>query len=122
MSGDSVVEIQTKLNEKGGYNLETKTKKFGTNTKNALIDFQNKNNITPAQGVFGPKTWRVLFGSVPELETLKSRDYRQTQVGNVGADNPSLVGGTQPIQTITQQSSGNNKPGVKNVTSSGKIR
>ena len=61
MSGDSVVEIQTKLNEKGGYNLETKTKKFGTNTKNALIDFQKKNNITPSKGVFGPLTWRVLF-------------------------------------------------------------
>ena len=61
MSGDSVVEIQTKLNEKGGYKLETKTKKFGANTKNALIDFQKKNNITPSEGVFGPLTWKVLF-------------------------------------------------------------
>ena len=41
--------------------METKTKKFGTNTKNALIDFQKKNNITPSKGVFGPLTWRVLF-------------------------------------------------------------
>jgi len=76
MSGDSVVEIQTKLNEKGGYKLETKTKKFGTNTKNALIVFQKKNNITPAQGVFGPKTWRVLFAQ-PNADVETSNQQKQ---------------------------------------------
>jgi hypothetical protein len=77
MSGNSVVEIQTKLNEKGGYNLETKTKKFGTNTKNALIDFQKNNNITPAQGVFGPKTWRVLFAPQPNANVETSNQQKQ---------------------------------------------
>jgi len=76
MIGDSVVAIQTKLNEKGGYKLETKTKKFGTNTKNALIDFQKNNNITPAQGVFGPKTWRVLFAQ-PNADVETSNQQKQ---------------------------------------------
>ena len=72
MSGDSVSELQTKLNNVGNYGLVV-DKKFGTKTKNALIDFQKKNNITPAKGIFGPKTWRVLFGTAPEIEILKSK-------------------------------------------------
>lgn len=91
MSGDSVVEIQTKLNEKGGYNLETKTKKFGTNTKNALIDFQKKNNITPSKGVFGPLTWRVLFTS-PNANIEKLPQTRQEE--------PKITGTIQNVSGV----------------------
>jgi peptidoglycan hydrolase-like protein with peptidoglycan-binding domain len=91
MIGDSVVEIQTKLNEKGGYKLETKTKKFGANTKNALIDFQKKNNITPSEGVFGPKTWRVLFTS-PNANIEKLPQTRQEE--------PKITGTIQNVSGV----------------------
>ena len=111
MSGDSVVEIQTKLNEKGGYNLETKTKKFGTNTKNALIDFQKKNNITPAQGIFGPKTWRILFGpSSIESMSTKPLDLSNNPLPS-NIEEPQLQTNVGTISNTTT-STDNNRSGV----------
>jgi len=144
MSGDSVVEIQTKLNEKGGYNLETKTKKFGTNTKNALIDFQNKNNITPAQGVFGPKTWMVLFRTIPQIPSsdelvAKSKITKPDRLNNLNlqgtgnantttTDTPKVDDGTTlpqgvegPLNQPDYKSETQKKqPGVQQITRSGK--
>ncbi len=42
------------------------TKFFGALTKNALIEFQQANNILPPAGYFGPKT-RAFFESIENL-------------------------------------------------------
>ena len=56
--GDEVVKIQTKLKELGLYtgNIDGI---FGTNTKNAVKQFQSKNGLT-SDGIAGPKTLAAL--------------------------------------------------------------
>lgn len=56
--GEEVVKIQTKLKELGLYtgNIDGI---FGTNTKNAVKQFQSKNGLT-SDGIAGPKTLAAL--------------------------------------------------------------
>lgn len=57
-SGDEVIEIQQKLSELGYYygNIDGK---FGNNTKKAVIQFQEDNNLS-ADGIVGIKTLEAL--------------------------------------------------------------
>lgn len=56
MSGDDVRSLQTFLIKKG-YSIEAgATGYFGSQTKTALMEYQEKNGITPAQGYFGSIT------------------------------------------------------------------
>lgn len=119
MVGDSVGELQTKLNEKGGYKLIV-DKKFGTNTKNAVIDFQKKNNITPAQGIFGPKTWRILFGpSSIESMSTKPLDLSNNPLPS-NIEEPQLQTNVGTISNTTT-STDNNKRGTLNINRRGKF-
>lgn len=119
MFGDSVGELQTKLNEKGGYKLIV-DKKFGTNTKNAVIDFQKKNNITPAQGIFGPKTWRILFGpSSIESMSTKPLDLSNNPLPS-NIEEPQLQTNVGTISNTTT-STDNNKRGKLNINRRGKF-
>jgi peptidoglycan hydrolase-like protein with peptidoglycan-binding domain len=142
MSGDSVGELQNKLNEKGNYNLVI-DKKFGASTKNALIDFQKKNNITPAQGVFGPKTWMVLFRTIPQIpssdelaakykitkpDRLNNLNLQGTGNANTTTDTPKVDDGTTLPQGVEgplyqpdyKSETQKKQPGVQQITRSGK--
>jgi hypothetical protein len=55
--GDDVKALQTALNEHG-YKLKADGD-FGTNTYNAVVDFQRKNRLT-VDGVVGVNTWAAL--------------------------------------------------------------
>jgi hypothetical protein len=55
--GDDVKALQTALNEHG-YKLKVDGD-FGTNTYNAVVDFQRKNRLT-VDGVVGVNTWAAL--------------------------------------------------------------
>lgn len=58
---DAVEFVQGKLND-AGFNVGTPDGKFGTGTKNAVIDFQTKNSILN-NGVVGQATLALLEGS-----------------------------------------------------------
>ena len=53
--GEDVKNLQEFLKERGFFNQQT-TEYFGPITKEALINFQKKSNISPTSGYFGPKT------------------------------------------------------------------
>lgn len=57
-SGSDVANIQTKLKKWGYYNGSADGN-YGTQTRNAVIAFQKKNNIT-ADGIVGPQTAQAL--------------------------------------------------------------
>jgi hypothetical protein len=80
--GDSnsfVKDLQSMLNI-NGFSIDVKqgqpgsrgfeTTYFGQMTKNSLINFQNKNKINPASGIFGPKTKEKLS------DLLKTGDWK----------------------------------------------
>lgn len=56
-TGSSVLDLQQKLN-RNGYNLD-EDGVFGSNTYNAVLDYQRKNNLA-VDGVVGDETWGSL--------------------------------------------------------------
>ncbi len=57
--GDRVIKLQERLKELGYYNAEIDGQ-FGQGTKDAVIDFQEKNNLE-ADGYAGPATQEILY-------------------------------------------------------------
>ena len=57
--GETVSDLQKFLKDQGYFN-GTYTTFFGSMTKNAVIAFQKKNNITPATGYVGPFTRKII--------------------------------------------------------------
>ena len=73
--GDLVNKLQNLLISKGFKNISksgTPDGIFGARTKNAVIDFQTKNNLNP-DGIAGPNTWEKLTGSriISESDLIK---------------------------------------------------
>jgi hypothetical protein len=67
MRGDCVETIQSKLNEKNQAGL-AEDGKFGKLTKAAVVNFQTKNNISPADGIVDQKTiTAIMTGSTEDL-------------------------------------------------------
>ena len=60
-SGSEVSKLQQALKDKGYFN-DSVTGYFGSVTKNAIISFQRKNNLTP-DGIAGPITLNKLYSS-----------------------------------------------------------
>lgn len=60
-TGSAVTQLQDRLNELG-YVMGTADGEFGTNTYNAVKDFQRNNGLI-ADGIVGPKTWAELFST-----------------------------------------------------------
>ena len=60
-TGADVRELQRALKEKG-FDPQGTDGKFGANTRQAVIDFQNANGLDP-DGVVGPKTRAALLGT-----------------------------------------------------------
>ena len=56
-TGSSVLDLQQKLN-RNGYSLD-EDGVFGSNTYNAVLDYQRKNNLA-VDGVVGDETWGSL--------------------------------------------------------------
>jgi peptidoglycan hydrolase-like protein with peptidoglycan-binding domain len=52
-----VMFLQRLLNKKGASPAVTEDGDFGAKTRTAVISFQTKNSIKPANGVVGPMTW-----------------------------------------------------------------
>ena len=68
--GNEVMLLQFIL-ERYGYPLDVDGR-FGTNTRNAVLAFQQENGLTP-DGIVGPNTWRTLL-VLPPLPTLRRGD------------------------------------------------
>jgi peptidoglycan hydrolase-like protein with peptidoglycan-binding domain len=95
IQGDDVKSLQKFLNSKG-YTVSTtgpgsignETDYFGMKTREALIQFQKQNNITPAIGYFGPLTRAVISKlltnptTTPKLTTFT----RNLTLGSEGDD------------------------------------
>lgn len=69
-TGDAVTELQTRLTALG--TLVTIDGKYGPQTCNAVIAYQQANNLTP-DGVVGPLTWAAL-GVTEALEAPQDAD------------------------------------------------
>jgi peptidoglycan hydrolase-like protein with peptidoglycan-binding domain len=61
-TGADVTVLQTKLAQLG-YNVGTPDGSFGPGTKAAVIAFQTKKGITPADGVVNQATWSALLAN-----------------------------------------------------------
>ena len=70
--GASVEAVQEKLNQVG-YEVNIDGI-FGPGTREALIDFQSEENLTP-DGVFGPKTSNALNQAVVQVQKASSTTY-----------------------------------------------
>jgi len=66
--GEDVKKLQQFLKDQGLFNREV-TDYFGSITKNALIEYQKKVNISPASGSFGPKTRNYINSLKPAAPT-----------------------------------------------------
>ena len=66
MKGDFVIKVQEQLKVKG-FDPKGADGKFGRNTKNAVIRFQENVGLNK-DGVVGPKTYQELFFEVPKTE------------------------------------------------------
>lgn len=60
-----------------GYSVGAVDGVFGKNTKNAVVAFQQANNLTP-DGIVGTKTWAKINNLTPEVRVLKK--------GSIGAE------------------------------------
>lgn len=92
MYGSDVREMQQRLKDLG-YNPGTIDGYFGQNSKNAIIAFQGKNNLSQ-DGSCGPATWNKLFSS--------------SAVGNGGS------GYTRPLYLTSPQMYGSDVTAVQN--------
>ncbi len=90
MRGDDVVAVQMRLAAVGAVSAGKADGLLGWKTDHAIRSFQQANGLK-VDGVVGPRTWRILFGGVPEaapekkigsvlgeLKTLHS--YRDSEV------------------------------------------
>lgn len=71
-SKGNFVELLQRLLNQYGYNLSADGD-FGINTKEAVIDFQKKNNLTQ-DGIVGPNTWDRLLNINPDRFVLRRGD------------------------------------------------
>ena len=77
MRGDFVTKVQQQLKVKG-VDPKGVDGKFGKNTKNAVIKFQETVELNK-DGVVGPKTYQELFFEVPKVEPTNVRNQEPTQ-------------------------------------------
>ena len=77
MRGDFVTKVQQQLKVKG-VDPKGVDGKFGKNTKNAVIKFQETVELNN-DGVVGPKTYQELFFEVPKVEPTNVRNQEPTQ-------------------------------------------
>lgn len=93
-SGRLVRYLQFKLKIMG-YNVGSVDGIFGANTQNAVIAFQQANNLL-ADGIVGPKTWNSLNNLNPENRILK--------IGSIGTEvsylQKKLYSKLYPVGTI----------------------
>ena len=80
-TGSSVRELQQKLNQ-NGYKLD-EDGVFGSNTYNAVLDYQRKNNLA-VDGVVGDETWGSLgkVQSAPAQQSAQKSTYTPYDPGN----------------------------------------
>lgn len=94
-TGDDVRKLQQQLNQ-SGYNLAVDGS-FGNATKNAVTDYQTKNNLT-ADGIVGNQTWQHLnTASVNGAGAVNEQ-----QNGGSGSDNASNNGSNNPLEQYQQ--------------------
>ena len=77
MKGDFVTKVQQQLKVKG-VDPKGVDGKFGKNTKNAVIKFQETVELNK-DGVVGPKTYQELFFEVPKVEPTNVQNQEPTQ-------------------------------------------
>ena len=80
-TGSSVRELQQKLNQ-NGYKLD-EDGVFGSNTYNAVLDYQRKNNLA-VDGVVGDETWGSLgkVQSAPAQQSTQKSTYTSYDPGS----------------------------------------
>lgn len=80
-TGSSVRELQQKLNQ-NGYKLD-EDGVFGSNTYNAVLDYQRKNNLA-VDGVVGDETWGSLgkVQSAPAQQSAQKSTYTPYDPGS----------------------------------------
>lgn len=100
-TGSSVRELQQKLNQ-NGYKLD-EDGVFGSNTYNAVLDYQRKNNLA-VDGVVGDETWGSLgkVQSAPAQQSAQKSTYTPYDPGSDKAYQEALK---------KQQETENSKPG-----------
>lgn len=100
-TGSSVLDLQQKLN-RNGYNLD-EDGVFGSNTYNAVLDYQRKNNLA-VDGVVGDETWGSLgkVQSAPAQQSTQKSTYTPYDPGSDKAYQEALK---------KQQEAENSKPG-----------
>ena len=98
-TGSSVLDLQQKLN-RNGYSLD-EDGVFGTNTYNAVLDYQRKNNLA-VDGVGGDETW----GSLGKVQAAQRSTPQSTYT-------PYDPGSDKAYQAALkkQQEAENSKPG-----------
>lgn len=100
-TGSSVRELQQKLNQ-NGYKLD-EDGVFGSNTYNAVLDYQRKNNLA-VDGVVGDETWGSLgkVQSAPAQQSTQKSTYTPYDPGSDKTYQEALK---------KQQEAENSKPG-----------
>lgn len=100
-TGSSVRELQQKLNQ-NGYKLD-EDGVFGSNTYNAVLDYQRKNNLA-VDGVVGDETWGSLgkVQSAPAQQSAQKSTYTPYDPGSDKTYQEALK---------KQQETENSKPG-----------
>ena len=100
-TGSSVRELQQKLNQ-NGYKLD-EDGVFGSNTYNAVLDYQRKNNLA-VDGVVGDETWGSLgkVQSAPAQQSAQKSTYTPYDPGKDKTYQEALK---------KQQATENSKPG-----------
>lgn len=94
-TGDAVTELQKKLKEKGFLTKEPNGE-FDKDTYAAVKAFQTASNIG-VDGIFGPKTYGVLFGStkntsIPNTISVAGGKIKSTYTGDKAANINILIG------------------------------
>jgi hypothetical protein len=76
MKGDFVIKVQEQLKSLG-FDPKGTDGKFGKNTKNAVIEFQNESGLKP-DGVVGVDTYKVIFRQAAEPANVASKEIKPT--------------------------------------------